>query len=397
MKHWRKALAALLAVALLTGGMAMGEAADEATFLGVWSMVEASKNGRTYTAEDLEHSATVEIEPGTAAFSDGTGTGFFSTRIDGDALVLENQAERAALRIDGDGLLYMSTTDSDGATLTLRFEKLEDYDSQAVEQEAEAQEAATEADRVDALLDSLGIADGGQAEEDTLNQLESEMTADSNGSQASEGAQSGSEVASQLLAMCKESTELYKVSEYPDQDWALISSVLPASDRAFVHKYESSKRYSTTTFFLTVEDYQSATPHLEPELMVSYCRDDKPLNYRSVTLAFGGRSFTFSGDLGYNVDQDENGYSEYVHIRFDQQNMDFIAALAQYVMDLDGELLDSLPQARAQLILHGDEDVETELGEGFFLDFFVTVVNALGNGDGIDYLYENGGTTMREN
>ena len=441
MKHFARALAALVAVTLLACGMAAAEGTlDEAAFLGLWDFVEAEMDGQSATAEELDFYATLELEPGAAAFINDGSPSFYSTRMNGDALVLSNDTGNYACRLDERGYLYMVVAANAGEYVTMYFEKLEDYDGgygdlagddlpeddlledyllehydgahgdQAGDDYAEdelAEDELAEDDLaeddpgslVNALLHAIGADDGAPAPEPT----EVPQESDENGfSDLVDGgddeAMSAAEAVNGLMDMCRGDADTYMVREYPEQGWALIASTLESKDTSFVHKYESDYRYSTTAFFLTINDYQTDDPKVEPELMISYSRDDAPLNITGVTIAFGGRSFTFTGDLSYNQNSGEHGYTEYVHLTIDQHNQSFLGALAQYILDIGGDDPESLSMsnARATIILHGDEDVEAELGEGFFQDYARVIVDPLSRFDLASCFYEDRGVQMTE-
>ena len=68
MKHFARALAALVAVTLLACGMAAAEGTlDEAAFLGLWDFVEAEMDGQSATAEELGRLAEAASEQARAA------------------------------------------------------------------------------------------------------------------------------------------------------------------------------------------------------------------------------------------------------------------------------------------------------------------------------------------
>ena len=402
MKHFVRALAALAAIALLACGMAAAEGAlAEAAYLGVWDFVEAEMNGQTATAGQLDLHATLELEPGTAAFINDGSPSFYTTKLEGDSLVLSNDTGRYACQLDERGYLYMVVAADSGQYVTMYFEKLEDYDggsgeAEAGEPEDEAPTEVDPAELVNALLAAAGAEINGTP---APTEVPQEPVEDAIGNLQSGGNGEGTpaEAVSGLLDMCRGDAATYSVHEYPDRGWALIASTLESKDTAFVHKYESDYRYSTTTFFLTIDDYQTDAPKVEPELMVTYCRDDAPLNITGVTVAFGGRSFTFTGKLSHNVEKDERGYTEHVHIVIDQHNQDFLGALAQYILDIGGDdPMENLSSARATIILHGDEDVEAELGEGFFQDYAAMIVDPLSRYDLAGCFYEDRGVQMAE-
>ena len=169
---------------------------------------------------------------------------------------------------------------------------------------------------------------------------------------------------------------------------------MSAADRSFTHKYESSTRYSNTKFDILVVDYLKENAYPVMRLWVNYCADDDYLNITSASFILNGKKYTFSG-IG-NKDwyvKDDDGYLEQVLIKFGMDNIDFLAALEDIFNGVDdvGAVAKS---ATCKLILHGREDIEVELGEGFFLDFMAIKLGMV-DINGLDFLEKAISTTMK--
>ena len=93
-------------------------------------------------------------------------------------------------------------------------------------------------------------------------------------------------------------------------------------------------------------------------------------NMNSVSFIVDGKKYTFSGiaDAEWYV-HDENGYVEYLLMKFGMENLSFLAALERVFSDAnDGSsAFQAARNASCRMILHGCEDIEVELGAGFSL------------------------------
>ncbi len=175
---------------------------------------------------------------------------------------------------------------------------------------------------------------------------------------------------------------------------AYIETRLSAKDRSFTHKYESSTRYSSTKFEILIIDYLKENAYPVWRLRVIYCSDDDYLNITSASFILNGKKYTFSGiaDKDWYV-KDDDGYAEQVLIRFGMDNIDFLAALEDIFGDTE-DVTEVAENATCKLILHGREDVEVDLGEGFSLDFLVIRLGMV-NINGLDFLEKAYSTTMK--
>lgn len=101
-----------------------------------------------------------------------------------------------------------------------------------------------------------------------------------------------------------------------ENDVAFIESALGASGRAYVHKYDSSTRYSTTQFDILVLEYLQTSAYPIFRLWINYCADDAYMNITSVSFYVEDQKYTFSGIAdAERYTHDENGYVERLLIK----------------------------------------------------------------------------------
>lgn len=74
-------------------------------------------------------------------------------------------------------------------------------------------------------------------------------------------------------------------------------------------------------------------------------------------------------------------------------NIDFLAALEDIFGDTE-DVTEAAENATCKLILHGREDVEADLGEGFFLDFMAIKLGMV-DINGLDYMEKAISSTMK--
>ncbi|MBR4080887.1 MAG: hypothetical protein IKK21_03770 [Clostridia bacterium] len=193
------------------------------------------------------------------------------------------------------------------------------------------------------------------------------------------------------LSHIRQNTEVFTMDVDVDNDVAFIESTLSASSRAYVHKYDSSTRYSTTHFDILVLEYLQTSAYPIFRLWITYCADDAYMNITSVSFYVEDQKYTFSGIAdAERYLHDENGYVERLLIKFNEESLDFLAALERQAPDN----YDDFDQYNIKMVLHGREDIEVELGKGFGLDFFA-MVTAFINIGGLDYLEKCSGSTMK--
>ena len=163
--------------------------------------------------------------------------------------------------------------------------------------------------------------------------------------------------------------DMFAVTRSEEAGAVFIEAKLSAQERAFVHKYESSTRYSSTKFDTVVLNCD--TPNACPlfRLWIIYCADDDYLDFDSATFKIAGKSYTFT-NLTPSLSQDDQGYVEQRMILFGSDNLQFLTDLEDLFADADDAGSAALAMS-GQLVLHGKEDLTVDLGGGFFLDFVV--------------------------
>ncbi len=199
------------------------------------------------------------------------------------------------------------------------------------------------------------------------------------------------------LSVFRDNPTLYTIDVNTEDDVAFVESALSAKDRSFVHKYESENRYNTTKFDILVVDYLQSDPYPIFRLWISYCSDDSYMNINTASIIFNGKKYTFSGiadkDWYYH---DEKGYREDVLIKFGMDNVEFLTDLEKALGD-DSDasaMIKAAETMKAKLILHGRENIEAELGEGFFLDFLLIKAGFM-RCNGVQYLEKANATEMK--
>ncbi len=177
--------------------------------------------------------------------------------------------------------------------------------------------------------------------------------------------------------------DMFTVSQNADAGAVFIEAKLSAQERAFIHKYESTTRYSSTKFDVIVVNYgtPSACPVLR--LWITYCADDDYLDITAATFDIAGRSYTFT-NMTPSLSQDEQGCVEQQVIMFGPDNLEFLADLEDLFSDTDDAASEAMAM-RGQLVLHGREDLTVDLGGGFFLDYLVMKSGFI-EMNGIDFL-----------
>ncbi len=200
------------------------------------------------------------------------------------------------------------------------------------------------------------------------------------------------------LSSIRENSELFSIDVDTESDVAFIESQMSAQLRSFVHKYESSYRYSNTLFDILVVDYLKTDAYPIMRLWIIYCADDAYLNINSVSFIVDGKKYTFSGIADADwYEHDDNGYVEKVLLKFGMENLSFLAALERVFSDVkDGSgAFQAAQNASCRMILHGREDIEVELGAGFFTDYLIMHMGFTSI-DGLSYLNKVISSTMKE-
>lgn len=221
----------------------------------------------------------------------------------------------------------------------------------------------------------------------------------------------------------------------PESDCAFITSTLSVPERAFNHKYENDSLYSSTQFDILIVNYfGNSYPVLR--LWINYTAD-KFQYITSATFNISGTKYTFSGIGNNSLCEDlTNGKIERLLIKFGSINStdygevldyeiartqfflalsriakivaenDFAIMLAALNASLSGEPIEEeklkeqlyadgtlTPIPSSTLILHGLEDIEINLGEGFFRDFSY-VKHAFSEIEGDNYYEKVIGTAL---
>ncbi len=197
------------------------------------------------------------------------------------------------------------------------------------------------------------------------------------------------------LTYVRENTRYFTMDVNTDEDVAFITANLSVEDRSFVHKYESDTRYSFTEFDLLAIDYSKPSIYIVPRLWIYYAADEY-LMIDSVSFNIDGTRYTFT-DVG-SADRrtrDDNGCIEKLLIKFSNENLDFLVALANYIKPFD--TYDKLKSnAKITMTLHGREDVTVDLTGDFFLDFKVVITGAFLEVDGFSTIDQVIATPMTQ-
>lgn len=187
------------------------------------------------------------------------------------------------------------------------------------------------------------------------------------------------------LTTITDNPKLFSLEPSDDGEAAFIESQLSVKNRSYVHKYESANRYSSTQWDILIVNYNTADAYPVLRLWVNYCADNY-LNITSVSFIVDGKEYLFTGisDPEKWHEKDEKGAIENVLIKFGTSNLQFPVALENIFSGSD-DVVATAEKAKCTMILHGDEDIEVELGEGFFLDF-LTIKLGFTNMNGLDFL-----------
>ncbi len=177
--------------------------------------------------------------------------------------------------------------------------------------------------------------------------------------------------------------DLFTVTQNTDVGAVFIESRLSAQERAFIHKYESTTRFSSTKFDEVVLNYNTPSACLVLRLWITYCADNDYLNIDSATFNIAGKSYTFT-NMTPSLSQDDQGFVEQQMIMFGSNNLQFLADLEDLFDDAEDPTA-AATTMRGQLVLHGKEDLTVDLGGGFFLDYLV-MKSAFIEMNGINFL-----------
>ena len=171
------------------------------------------------------------------------------------------------------------------------------------------------------------------------------------------------------LSFVRENSKYYELDvEIEDgTGFAFVESVMQPGDLDFVHKYDSQTKYSFTQFDILVIDYLSpAKAYPVHRLWIYYSADNYHQYITAVTFNINGTKYTFSGVADASRYEVTDGvYQESLLIKFDWDNLDFLAALEKLIP----EDLDNLDSIKIPMTLHGVEDITVDLDGRFLLDF----------------------------
>lgn len=163
-------------------------------------------------------------------------------------------------------------------------------------------------------------------------------------------------------------------------------------DLDFVHKYDSQTKYSFTQFDILVIDYLSpAKAYPVHRLWIYYSADNYHQYITAVTFNINGTKYTFSGVADASRYEVTDGvYQESLLIKFDWDNLDFLAALEKLIP----EDLDNLDSIKIPMTLHGVEDITVDLDGRFLLDFMFIRLAML-NTNSTNFLDKADGTSLK--
>lgn len=196
------------------------------------------------------------------------------------------------------------------------------------------------------------------------------------------------------LSFVRENSKYYELDvEIEDgTGFAFVESVMQPGDLDFVHKYDSQTKYSFTQFDILVIDYLSpAKAYPVHRLWIYYSADNYHQYITAVTFNINGTKYTFSGVADASRYEVTDGvYQESLLIKFDWDNLDFLAALEKLIP----EDLDNLDSIKIPMTLHGVEDITVDLDGRFLLDFMFIRLAML-NTNSTNFLDKADGTSLK--
>ena len=143
---------------------------------------------------------------------------------------------------------------------------------------------------------------------------------------------------------------------------ATIYSTISVKDRAFVHKYDSDVNYSFTEADIILLNYGTDDMAAYLRWWITYCADNGYQNITSADFYLNGLKYTFTGIDVPALKTDGNGsYEENLVVLFDINNVAFLGDVMElYNQAWSGAIPEE--ECRIRMVLHGDEDLEAELG-----------------------------------
>lgn len=170
------------------------------------------------------------------------------------------------------------------------------------------------------------------------------------------------------LSYVEENPDLFTIEPNEESAVAFIESTLTASQREFHHQNDSEYYRSVTQFDILVLEYGTDNAYPVWRLWISYVEDEKFQNFDSITFVVDGASYTFTEVSSPDwVEETTTSCFEDMMIKIGVGNLSFAAALETYCNNLE-----TMEDFTATMILHGEEDITVELGEGFASDFLWT-------------------------
>ena len=171
-----------------------------------------------------------------------------------------------------------------------------------------------------------------------------------------------------------------------EKNIAFVQSFLQAGDTAFSHKANSDAKYSYTRFDLLVLNYgdeSSAFPVMR--LWVNVCTKDVKFDFDSITFTIDGKAYTFTGLYNAEFVEEEDGGEnlQRMLLRFGNENLEFLAALEKLFNSTSS--YEELMAISIPVVLHGTEDVSTEMGGGLLMDF-MSIDDAYFSSNGASYI-----------
>ena len=160
----------------------------------------------------------------------------------------------------------------------------------------------------------------------------------------------------------------FKITVDNDISAAYIESTMEPKDLAFTHRYDTTNRYSFTSFDIILTNYNTDSMRSTARLLIYYTAP-RFQNIESVTFTLGGQDYTFS-DIhpnGTYQTTDSTGIQEIVLVRFGYNTDEFYSALRSLV---DEHTFEELQSITIPMVLHGDEDIAAVLTGNFMVDFF---------------------------
>lgn len=179
--------------------------------------------------------------------------------------------------------------------------------------------------------------------------------------------------------------DLFFVDMDEDADTAFIYTKFSAEDQSFTHKYDSAYYYSYIYTDVLVTDQSTADRFPVLRTWIVF-HADRRQHFTSVDFILDGKTYTFT-DIGGedHVLQKENGWRESLLIRYGSANSDFLRAVSgpavRYAYNRYAPGGDrSVTPPKMRMILHGNEDLEIDVPDMFWLDFAVMYETLYGTG-----------------